>query len=513
MEQQEWMDVFASHGEPLFEAIVRDSSDDNSDGETLVEAIADFLKNKFTAVFKPVTKPKGSLTPDPLPLVPPEIYRPGIDKLKRRKLFYKHLLRCDVLYLQVINCDDEENYKCLALAKHGDLLQIDDLSLVFYFPKLPPELKLLGEDLCKFDLIRGAFWSCDHWQRKLFVTLDISVFSEEEREKIPQLGKITRKDLPHYVDGKKVGMTYAGYVERSASFREPDYCINVLQDCLGTDAMCFTSFFEERNKKTYPASESLAELQKRLHPDPSLARLIQSFEYFRTGDMFQALYYANKALMINPDSVQARVTRGTIYANLGKLKKAFRDTEDALKIDPDNETARKQMSELLVSASRIYLCDKEYSRWRDSLLLAKNYNPDNCEAEELLSKTKYETLSDGENIPVIEICPEDETRPEDETNPQPVKVFIPPSPEDVLPIYNRISLRVDKARLIKQYKKQRREKRRRDQRRNTVRRKRTLAVGTVTNSQPIPTTTSRRPIFHKPSPAAFRRPFPPRNNP
>ncbi|CAL1267948.1 unnamed protein product [Larinioides sclopetarius] len=362
-----------------------------------------------------------------------------------------------------------------------------------HFPKLRPELDLIRGDLYKFDLIRGAFWSCSVWDRQLFVTMDTSIFTEKEKESIPKLGKITRKDLPYYVGAQKIGMTYAGYVQRSTGYKEEGYCMKQLQECLGLDTKHFHSFFDEWDEKTYPASESFAELRKKLRPDPSTKRLLKSFEYFRSGNLYKALHYANKAIAFNPDNIQARVTRGTVYANLGKMKKAFIDTEDSLKLDSKHESARKQMSELLVAASKTYLLQKKYFNWHESLVLARKYNPNNREAQELLSKSKYET------------------RASTSFNPAPVTMLIPPSMADVAPIYNRVFPQVDNRRLRKQYKKQLRRKRKHHRRRRAERNKSQQRASSVGHPIPTTTTTTRRQVFLRPSSPVFRRPFPPRS--
>ncbi|GBL74679.1 hypothetical protein AVEN_243567-2 [Araneus ventricosus] len=219
--------------------------------------------------------------------------------------------------------------------------------------------------------------------------------------------------------------------------------------------------------------------------------LLKSFEYFRSGNMYKALHYANKSIAFNPDNIQARVTRGTVYANLGKMKKAFIDTEDSLKLDPKHESASKQMSELLVAASKTYLLHGNYFSWHESLVLAKKYNSNNREAQELLTKSKYETCASTS------------------VNPGPVTMLIPPSMADVSPIYNRVFPQVDKRRLLKQYRKQRKRKRKHHRRRRSERRKSQQRASSV--GQPIPITTTRRQVFLRPGSPVFRRPFPPRS--
>ncbi|GBL74681.1 hypothetical protein AVEN_243568-1 [Araneus ventricosus] len=201
MDQQRWMDILACHGPSLLNTVIGNFSNYDSDDDTDEQMLFEFLRWKHNEIGNPsrVPKPNCLLKPDPLVAMPPEMYRRSLNKMKKRQLFFKHLQRRDILYLQVLNSDDKESYKCLVLAKHGDLMQLDDLSIVVHFPKLRPELKLIRGDLYKFDLIRGAFWSCSVWERKLFVTMDTSIFSEKEKESIPKLGKITRKDLPYYV--------------------------------------------------------------------------------------------------------------------------------------------------------------------------------------------------------------------------------------------------------------------------------------------------------------------------
>ncbi|CAL1267947.1 unnamed protein product [Larinioides sclopetarius] len=438
MDQQRWMDILACHGPSLLNTVIGNFSNYDSDDDTDEQMLFQFMRWKHGEIGNPsrIQKANNLLKPDPLVPMPPEMYRKNMNKLKRRQLFFKHLQRRDILYLQVLNSDDIESYKCLVLAKHGDLMQLDDLSLV---------------------------------------------------------GKITRKDLPYYVGAQKIGMTYAGYVQRSTGYKEEGYCMKQLQECLGLDTKHFHSFFDEWDEKTYPASESFAELRKKLRPDPSTKRLLKSFEYFRSGNLYKALHYANKAIAFNPDNIQARVTRGTVYANLGKMKKAFIDTEDSLKLDSKHESARKQMSELLVAASKTYLLQKKYFNWHESLVLARKYNPNNREAQELLSKSKYET------------------RASTSFNPAPVTMLIPPSMADVAPIYNRVFPQVDNRRLRKQYKKQLRRKRKHHRRRRAERNKSQQRASSVGHPIPTTTTTTRRQVFLRPSSPVFRRPFPPRS--
>ncbi|GIX72842.1 tetratricopeptide repeat protein 14 [Caerostris extrusa] len=295
----------------------------------------------------------------------------------------QNLNRLDVLYLQILDCTDPNKYTLLVLAKHGILAKLEDLSLDVYLPRLHKD-QIFNEG----DLIKAALWSCSIDDRRLYVTLDDTVFEGSDVPAV-KLGRIEPSDLPYYITCSKIGETYSEYVKESKEYKNEGLWLKELKD-FGFDTHSFHSFFEEWDGKIYPAAENYSNLKQKLDLEDSVLMMNKSIQHFDAGNIDRSFKYINEALSMKPDNVMALVYRGTLYANVGKLRQALIDTEEALRIDPACKRAKQQMSQLLVSASEVHFIDKLYFKWKECVALARSYDSNNREAKELMDIANIE---------------------------------------------------------------------------------------------------------------------------
>ncbi|XP_042903428.1 tetratricopeptide repeat protein 14 isoform X2 [Parasteatoda tepidariorum] len=336
MDQYLWLKSLHSHGPSLINSVVNDAVID-SQNLSKKQKIFNFIKNKHEILFqeRPAAFQK-SPSFDPLPV---ELFW-DCSKEQRRKLFFKHLERGDVLLLKVINDGLSDNYKLLVLAKHQCCMKLDDLSLVMYLPKLKQELDLVAGGVINYDVIRAAVCSCSLHERKLFVTLDDTIL-DEDAEPV-KLGKITTDELPSYL-GKQCPAAETGKVIKMKH-------IMWLSD---------------------------------MHYNKAV-------EYYQAQNFTQAILCLNQSLAIYPQNKKALVSRGTLYFKTNNLNKAFIDTDQAMQLDPLYEPAQKQMSVLLVDVAKEHKKTNKFALAKEALRMAIHLNDLNEEAKQLLLKIEEE---------------------------------------------------------------------------------------------------------------------------
>ncbi|GFR23117.1 uncharacterized protein TNCT_660871 [Trichonephila clavata] len=291
--------------------VLRTASQKDSEGDTENRYLEELVRKKSHQIFKKCMpnaaeekKLANNLDVQP---APPEIYHEDLTVDKRRHSFHKTLFPKDILYLQVVDIGNPNAYKLQVVAKHGSCSNLQNLHIMMHLPKIPAEMKYFEGGLYKFEYIRGALCSCPAIERKLYVTVDPTIFGGAEA---PKLGKVGVEDLPFSTRDPEIGTSLSGCSMNSKVCYKT--CIEtVAHNIFGIEGSDHFTLFEEWHRKQYTFEETSADFPKTPCVKGS-ALLCRSIGLYIVGDMKKSYKYANKALSLNPDNVYSHICRGVL---------------------------------------------------------------------------------------------------------------------------------------------------------------------------------------------------------
>ncbi|XP_035220408.1 uncharacterized protein LOC118193430 isoform X2 [Stegodyphus dumicola] len=285
-----------------------------------------------------------------VPLTPVVYLKNKLLKDARRKAFTSVLTYNDVLYLQVcVVMPDEYELQLISFipVKSKVKIKLDDLELCAYLYKTPDEMKVLGGELEKLDLIRAVPLRVDEEEKKCYVTVvsDTTV----------ALGRVSKKDaFVSEVLSETNCSSYREALDIIAPFKFPNIkLMKSFGSTNGLDLHTWSSFSPQWNAKLFPPDSYGVACFSEAKVCTSKDLVKEAEKLYKSNEIeaaFEFLKIASNLCQTNPFIYEVR---GKMYYEIGDKERAAIDFEAALNLNP-NTKVKELYSKLLFSVAMHY---------------------------------------------------------------------------------------------------------------------------------------------------------------